>query len=227
MEKPTASSLSFLGNLPHSKTPFQFIVMSCIITVITTAGFELNSENHWNIIFFTTTLVLFLSILITFLAKYEISEVDYDKQMRFARSFGISIATLCFLFAGKKAINDGDVFPIIAYPSIIQILIFFIYVFVKETFSENGSYQDTGGVPISRKINYLQLCLITTSLLVGVATSAGLKTSNNGRYNVSHYESAMFMLLTMWIICIMFWIYILIQKTSVTFKIRGDFKSID
>ena len=119
-------------------------------------------EDRWNYIFWLLTFVIFFSILLTIIPQ-EIKDEDYDKQLRFARSLGIASATLCLIFA-KNTLNT-EYSGRILWMAFFQILIFSIYILISILKRRRNDASTTISNPF--RINNLQLCMITTSLLIG------------------------------------------------------------
>lgn len=172
MEQKTQTTANLLGWFQPDRTPFHLIAIAGIFTLSMLAEFNI-PEERWDTIYWIVAFVIFLSIVLTLIPQ-EIKDEDYDKQLRFARSLGIASATLCYIFA-ESALKT-DLYDRIVWTSGIQIFVFTLYILISVFQKQNVKV----GQPARKKINSLQLCMITTSLLIGIVL--------NTNRSVKHHE---------------------------------------
>lgn len=176
METPSLSETTkAIGNFESLNTPFHVIALAAILTLVLIPEYQIAST-PWNFILITVIIVILLSIIFSLL-RHPIERKKYRIQIKFARSVGIASAILCFLIAGDEAFKFPDLFFKVYIPSIAQIVIFGFYIFIMgrtENSNEklNQEKNEDKKEKTIRRPSLLQLALITTALLVGIARNA-------------------------------------------------------
>ena len=98
----------------------------------------------------------------------EFTQEDYNSQLRFARSVGISVSILCLVWAGKTITpqaeeNLGWWFWLIYATTLIQAAAFLLYIFIFHRHNTSN-----------KGINLIQLCLIVSTFQIGCAFISAL-----------------------------------------------------
>ena len=181
MEQKNQAASNLLSWYQSDRTPFHLIAIAGIFTLSMFAEFTI-PESRWGTIFNIVAFVLFLSIVLT-LVPQEIKEDAYDKQLRFARSLGIASATLCFVFAEKSL--KTDLYDRIVWVSGAQIVIFTFYILIS-VFQKNSDKPEQVG---RRKINSLQLCMITTSLMIGIVQNTNKSVEHSSDKDYKNFNT--------------------------------------
>lgn len=197
MDKPSIlSAPKLFDNFESVNTPFHIIAIASILTLIQLQEFDSGhlAPLQWNLIVITISIVILISIIFSSF-KHPVDPIKYKLQIKLARSVGIASAILCFWIAGADALNITKVFYKIYIPVIAQIILFGFYILIINRTEETKNI--TAGIDTQGKVNkieendkilkrpsFLQLALITTALLVGIA-----KNANDGaRYYIVSVE---------------------------------------
>jgi len=153
-------------------TPFQIIAIAGILVLISIPDYQIKNL-PFNILLWTITVVVFASIILSLSAEHIIDE-KYNLQLRLARSAGIAGSLLSIMILGDSGLQRYSLFYKIVVPCIIQILIFGFYIFVDERtrkFLKNRS-ANVPNYAREKRTSFLQIALITTALLLGMARNA-------------------------------------------------------
>lgn len=160
-----------LSALPIVTTVFSYFspTKSPYYAVISfgTAGLVLAreiNETNWLIIFLPIYLTLLVSAILSLRSRPEFTSEEYNNQLRFARSFGISSAILCLVFTGLRVESFDDQGEFVNrwffwsgyFVSLAQIVVFLLYIFIYH----NYNARQTGR-------NFIQMTLVTSSFLIG------------------------------------------------------------
>ncbi len=124
---------------------------------------EIN-ETNWLIVFLPIFLTLLVSTVLSLRSRPEFTSEEYNNQLRFARSFGISSAILCLVFTGldvESFDDDGEFvnrwyFWSGYFVSLAQIVVFLLYIFIYHNYNARQSGR-----------NFIQITLVTASFLIG------------------------------------------------------------
>ncbi|GAB4394446.1 MAG: hypothetical protein Tsb0032_19670 [Kiloniellaceae bacterium] len=160
-----------LSALPIVTTVFSYFspTKSPYYAVISfgTAGLVLAREidpMNWLIVFLPIYLTLLVSTVLSLRSRPEFTSEEYNNQLKFARSFGISSAILCLAFTGLNVESYDDQGELVNrwyfwtgyFVSLAQIVVFLLYIFIYH----NYNARQTGR-------NFIQLTLVTASFLIG------------------------------------------------------------
>lgn len=143
------------------KYPFYVIILLGIVTLIEISRSGISQE-RWYWIGVPIFISMVLSLYLAFIDKQSLEDRKaYDFQMKLARTIGIIVPFICLIMAGENVL-DSEHYTVLYLPCILQIFIFIIYAFAaikyeKEYFS---------------RFNFIQLLMITTSLIVGITYSS-------------------------------------------------------
>lgn len=124
---------------------------------------EINQMN-WLIVFLPIYLTLLVSTVLSLRSRPEFTSEEYNNQLRFARSFGISSAILCLAFTGLRVESYDDQGDLVNrwffwsgyFVCLAQMVVFLLYIFIYH----NYDARQTGR-------NFIQLTLVTSSFLIG------------------------------------------------------------
>ena len=161
-----------LENFQNERTPFYLIVVVCVFTVSHTIRYNI-SEAKWWWIYSLIGFVLIMAILLSY-AKQIQTDKSYNIQLQWTRSLGIASAILCIFLTGQYALNDQELFLLVFIPCVVQIIVFGLYLFFRDLRPINESIVKSKDATPKLGINYLQICIITTTLLAGIATNSSL-----------------------------------------------------
>jgi hypothetical protein len=161
-----SSGHSLLSWLQPDRNPFYLITLACVTTVtLSTLLGENYIEPNWSFLFGIVAIVLVLNLLLSLIPQ-QIERYEYDRNLRFARSFGITVATGSMLLMHYTFTQGYK--PLIFIMILSQVVVFSAFLIIslikKETFSP----------PAKRVINNFQLCLTTSSLLIGFLVNYNL-----------------------------------------------------
>jgi magnesium-transporting ATPase (P-type) len=132
--------------------------------------------HNWAITFWPVVLVLAASTLLSFLSRPAFTSEEYNNQLKFARSFGISSAVLCLVWvstavepgvvkgAGQgapKSLENHWYYWVVYAMAIAQILIFLLYIFIFHNYDARQKGK-----------NFIQLSLVIATLLIGASYAA-------------------------------------------------------
>ena len=155
-----ASGHSLLAWLKPDRNPFYLITIAGVFTLTFSAHKEQQYlYQNWNFLYYLIAFILLINLVLS-LFPQEIDKEEYDKNLRFARSLGITTATLSLIFLKRALENISITWVFILI--LIQILIFSIYLFIAIIKKNNIVYNS------KKKINNFQLCLTTSALLMGI-----------------------------------------------------------
>lgn len=161
-------------------TPFHVIAVVGIVVLVSLGGYEI-SNMPWNLITLLISCVILISIIFSLL-KVQIVDDKYLKQLRYVRSVGIASAVLVFFIAGDDALQFPPLFYKLYAMSVVHIITFGVYLYIADrTIRQNEETTDTlkkKSIESNKKHSFLQLALITTALLIGIAKNA----ANGSRY---------------------------------------------
>ncbi len=151
-------------------------------------------DHNWAITFLPVAAVLAASTLLSFLSRPAFTSREYNDQLKFARSFGISSAVLSLvgISLAVRPLNVEGVGPInewyywVVYGmAIAQMLIFLLYIFIFHNYEskQKGS-------------NFVQLSLVISTLLIGASYAASGFDSDR-----SHDGAGVIVMATLWALC--------------------------
>jgi hypothetical protein len=139
--------------------------------------------------------VLALGLYVSFKADYELSPEEHKEQIRFTRSFCISVGLICIVWVGHS-FPLGTVEGGMAYFSCLaQLLVFLVYTVLRFKTEE----------PPTRS-NLIQLGLITGAFMVGFAYCLQVKREHPPAVYFLQLPPAFWILYVAWLICIYRWI---------------------
>jgi len=167
------------------KTPFYLIVMVSVFTLINTVPYAI-TDSKWLAIVITIAIVLFFVLSLN-LVGGRITDEQYIVQLRFARSIGIAGAILCFFIAGDEVLIDNWQFTIVFIPCVMQIIILILYTLIRDKEVNNlDKEMQPQSLDIAKKrINLIQLCLMSTSLLIGISTNSAFSKIEKSRKTIA------------------------------------------
>jgi hypothetical protein len=163
---------SFQSWLRPDRNPFYLITIACTFTLTFSAEIQI-FQQKWNFLYYLIAFILLLNLALSIFPQ-EMEKEEYDKNLRFARTLGIMTATLSLVFL-RQALYLPDppvtwVFVLIT----IQIFVFTIYLFIAILKKNSTVYNH------KKKINNFQLCLITSSLLLGIVVNYNYSVNSEG-----------------------------------------------
>lgn len=158
MKKKTPSIVKLvLAYINPVKYPFYVIILLGIITLVDVSNNNI-IQDKWYFITCPIFVAMVLSLYLAFLDSQSLeNRRAYEFQMKLARMIGIIVPFVCFIVVKDNVLKNEN-FLWLYLPCIIQIFVFIVFAFIaikngKEYFS---------------KFNFIQLAMITTSLIVGI-----------------------------------------------------------
>lgn len=154
---------------------------------------------NWAITFWPVVLVLAASTLLSFLSRPAFTSTEYNNQLKFARSFGISSAVLCLVwvsnsvsphkFAGPPAGVENYWYYWVVYGmAIVQMVIFLAYIFIFHNYDAR-----------QKGINFIQLSLVISTLLIGASYAVSIYSSRG-----AHDYAGVIALAALWSACALY-----------------------
>ena len=121
-------------------------------------------ESNWLIVYLPIFLTLFMSAVLSLRSRPEFTSEEYNNQLRFARSFGVSSAVLCLAYAALNVESydqEGELvnrwfFWSSYFISLAQTILFLLFIFIYHNYDSRQTGQ-----------NFIQLALVTASFLIG------------------------------------------------------------
>lgn len=158
------------GYFSPTKSPYYAIIAAGTGALIYSR--EVHDLN-WVIIFVPVVGVLAVSTLLSFFSSPSFTSEEYNNQLKFARSFGISSAIICLVYAaieiGPEASTQGEsttyentwYFMTSYAVCLMQLLLFLLYIFVFHNYESKQKGQ-----------NFVQLSLVVSTFLIGATYAA-------------------------------------------------------
>lgn len=164
MSIPAAATIAttIFGYFSPTKSPFY--------AVITFSAFGLVLSKDVSVHFFAVSvpiiLILLVSTVLSFKDQSNFTSDEYNNQIKFSRSLGISVAVLCLVFLGKEFTDDEgnsthwSVW--VGYvASVVQSLMYLLYIFIFHNYESR-----------QRGVNIIQISLITSTYLVSATATS-------------------------------------------------------
>ena len=112
-----------------AKSPFYSIIaFGTVALVLTCRGIE---ESLWLWVAIPVFMVLILSTYLSFIDPPNIKKTEHEEQLKFARSFSISIALVFFVLTAQMTDKDEVGFWVSYAASVSQILVFLLYTWAR------------------------------------------------------------------------------------------------
>ncbi|MBL4766505.1 MAG: hypothetical protein JKY94_02120 [Rhodobacteraceae bacterium] len=151
---------------------------------------------NWAITFWPVVLVVAAATLLALLSRSEFTSEEYNDQLKFARSFGISSAIICLVWVSltvdpiQSSTQQGGTenywyFWVVYAMAIAQMVVFLAYIFIFHNYDARQSGR-----------NFVQLSLIISTLLIG--TSYAVSTFSGRR---PHDWEGVIALAALWGLC--------------------------
>lgn len=155
-------------------------------------------EVNWTITFVPLVCVLGVSTLLSFFSRPSFTSQEYNNQLKFARSFGISSAIICLVYGarmirperletleGQAPLYENTWIFLTSYSaSLLQLLLFLFYIFVFHNYESKQKGQ-----------NFVQLSLVVSTFLIGATYAA--TTSEEGL----RHDAVLVALYALWLSC--------------------------
>jgi hypothetical protein len=168
-----------IGYFNPSRSPHYLIIIFTVFGLLNIG--DLDTENStW----YLGAIILCFTLVLTYILALrqkvnEENNEEYNKEMKFARSIALIGGICCIAFFFNDLFTDLRLLYVVLIAALIQILVFGAYLVM----TQNKNEQPTS-------INMLQLCLITTSLLVGISYSGSYEIKNSKEFtNARNYDS--------------------------------------
>lgn len=219
MSLPTAVKLAttIFSYFSPTKSPFYSVIVFGTTSLILTKEIE----DNWVIIFSPIAILLIYATILSLKDKPDFQPQEYNDQIKFSRTFGISAAVLCFVYTGREippietetnteTINHWY-FWLAYFSSLSQMAIFMFYTHV---------YANLKAKPNNK--NFIQLALITSNYLIGA-------TYITVQYNESQpveILSIMAVLYFLWFVMIVVWLNHLRKTINFKILVPDDAESI-
>jgi hypothetical protein len=147
--------------------------------------------------------VLALALLLSFQNKPLFDEGQYEEQLRFARSFGISSALLSMVLTARAVQPNLPAFWGSYLACLLQVVVFLLYTWARSATEE---HRET--------LNFVQFSLITMTLLVGASYALTEYVENlpkpgkdNANVEIAYrYLASAVGLYLLWASCVVRWI---------------------
>ncbi|RDK88186.1 hypothetical protein [Marinirhabdus gelatinilytica] len=166
MDNLIGDSIKNMSGLSALDTPIYLIGITAVIALLKLPNYEVTNM-QWQLLFAIFIIILFSTIVFTMVRQKHITK-NQDLKIKLSRSGSIVAAIAAILFAGDEALRYPFLFQLIIFAAIIQVVVFSIYLIVKEI-----SKRDSATIEQFQKVpSYLQLALLTSALLVGIARNS-------------------------------------------------------
>lgn len=162
-----AAGHSILAWLKPDKNPFYLITLGSVFTLTYIAKHEEFRNTNWNIAFWLVGITLLVNIALS-LFPQEINNDEYNENLFFARTIGITSAIISLIFLSDATKNGSILWMFLLI--FIQILTFSIYLFSATLNKKKNISQE------KKKINNFQLCMTTSMLLMGLMINFSLSS---------------------------------------------------
>ncbi|WDG77371.1 hypothetical protein PUP68_21385 [Pseudomonas chlororaphis] len=184
-----------------AKSPF-YAVIAFGTTSLVFACYRLSPFGWW-LIYIPLVLVLCIALKLSLKDRAVFTESESSEQIRFARSFSVSVAMLTLVYTARE-VDGYDIQFFMNYAvCIFQIIVFLLYTWARSHIEERIDGE-----------NFVQICLITSTFLIGASYAntefIGCLASRADEPNVDILCKKFFIvsstLYAMWVVCIVFWI---------------------
>lgn len=163
------------------------------------------NETNWLIIFLPIYLTLLVSTILSLRSRPEFTSEEYNNQLRFARSFGISSAILCLVFTGLRVESFDDQGVLINrwffwsgyFVCLAQIVVFLLYIFIYHNYDAHQAGR-----------NFIQITLVTASFLIGSTYTVTQRFDPE----TTQHLATLLGLYALWLICIGYLTAYLVQN---------------
>lgn len=192
MPIPTAASLAttIFGYFSPSKSPYYAVITFGALGLVLSKDVSV----HFYAVCVPVILVLFVSTVLSFRNRPDFTSEEYNNQIRFSRSLGISVAILCLVFLGRNFAEDESGNPPhwsiwFGYAaSVIQSLVYLSYIFIFHNYDAR-----------QRGVNIIQISLVTSTYLIAATTTSILYANSE-----AHMLTILGTLYALWALCIAF-----------------------
>lgn len=202
-----------------STSPFYLVAASGSIALILTCNEDLRLP-QWYYVVAPIFLILLLVVMLAFKSRSPFETEETDRQLRFARSFGVSSALLCLVSAALSVDKDElqKYFWLSYGVTLIQALVFVVYTWARSRTKESGDF------------NYVQLALMTSAFLITgtvcicrLGNLLGPLEPGGVDANVGElwyrYQIILGCAYTLWGLCLGFWVNHLRKLITITIPI--------
>jgi hypothetical protein len=209
-----------LKYLSPAKSPFYAVMVVANVCVGWSHSLLLGNDGGISVPQFYSfvipiTGVIALGLYASFRNVYELPPAEHDEQIRFTRSFCISVALICLIWNGHVVRTQVEGY--ISYWSCIaQLVLFITYTFIRSRKEQAPQHS-----------NLIQLGLITAAFMVGFSYILHIKAPDELDPSIEKVKSAAYLfgmpaafwvLYAAWFICTLKWV--LHFATIVEFKIK-------
>lgn len=184
-----------------AKSPF-YAVIAFGTTSLVFACYKLSPFGWW-LIYIPLAFVLCIALKLSLKDRAVFSDTESSEQIRFARSFSVSVAMLALVYTARE-VDGHDIQFFTSYAvCILQIIVFLLYTWARSHIEESIDGE-----------NFVQICLITSTFLIGASYANTEYVGCLARYadepNIEtlckKFFIVSFTLYAMWMACIIFWI---------------------
>ncbi len=151
---------------------------------------------NWAITFWPVVFVLAASTILSFLSRPAFTSTEYNNQLKFARSFGMSSAVLCVVWvsitvepyeieAQPENMVNAWYYWVVYAMALGQMIIFLAYIFIFHNYDARQKGK-----------NFIQLSLVISTLLIGASYAAS--TFEESR---AHDYAGLIALAALWAMC--------------------------
>lgn len=165
------------GNWEPMKAPLHAIIIAAVFTIVSISGYSL-PYGSWLTINILIFLIISACVFLTVITPV-VDNQEFRRGFLLALSIGVASAVACFFITGEVVLKNGALFRLVLFPCSVQIVTFLLLIFqsIKQEEKKLRSENDVAGKnALSLAPNFIQLCYISTSFLLGIAFN--LKNSN-------------------------------------------------
>lgn len=163
------------------------------------------NEVNWFIVYLPIFLTLLASTVLSLRSRPEFTSDEYNNQLRFARSFGVSSAVICLAYAAlnvESYTESGELvnrwfFWTSYFVSLAQTVVFLLFIFIYHNYDSRQTGQ-----------NFIQLTLVTAAFLIG----ATYTVSEGFDPETSQHVVTLLSLYVLWGICSLYLALYLLQN---------------
>lgn len=216
MPVPVEATIGFAQGVARyfspSRSPHYAVVVAACFALVLSCE-KIDAGMYWLSVIIPAGLVLVTSLALAFATPAVFSDEEHEDQLRFVRSISISTATIWLVVIVREIEGDDEVFAIAYAACVVQAIIFLLYAAAKNYSAESF-----------RRINLVQLALITTALLSGASSALMMRSGvelppePERAYEIAatlhRYWVVAQGLYLLWGICIAYWIRHLIRLIS-------------
>jgi uncharacterized membrane protein len=215
MPDPTAtieSANTVFTYFSPAKSPYYSIGLASCVGLFYAC--DVPTPGMWLWISVPIFLVAFLTLLLSIDSKNNLTEAEHAEQLRFSRSACISVAVLALAFGGRDVALSKGTGQLVNFAISVSICCIQIALFLVFNWALNKRDLRT----LDR--NYVQITLLTSAFLGDTCFNLAYAThaANTDSGVPAYHQITAYVLGTLWLFCVVFWIRTLLNLRLVTIQ---------